>query len=63
MALPFFLGFTPQQWQTAIDVMLEKEPGSHKISRLCIIIMVEGNMNAIVKVIWNRRLVPVAEKT
>eukprot|EP00957_Ditylum_brightwellii_P152431 11603936-Ditylum_brightwellii.AAC.1 len=63
MVLPFLLGFSPQQWQTAIDVMLEKDPGSPKISRLQIIVIVEGNMNAIMKVIWNRRLVPTAEKT
>eukprot|EP00957_Ditylum_brightwellii_P097774 7445808-Ditylum_brightwellii.AAC.1 len=63
MVLPFLLGFTPQQWQTVIDVMLEKDPGSPKISRLRIIVIVEGDMNVIMKVIWNRRLVPVAEKT
>eukprot|EP00957_Ditylum_brightwellii_P164232 12503495-Ditylum_brightwellii.AAC.1 len=31
--------------------------------RLRIIVIVEGDMNAIMKVIWNRRLVPVAEST
>eukprot|EP00957_Ditylum_brightwellii_P135611 10341042-Ditylum_brightwellii.AAC.1 len=63
MVLPFLLGFTPQRWQTAIGVMLEKDPGSLKISRLRIIVIVEGDMNAIMKVIWNRWLVPMAEKT
>eukprot|EP00957_Ditylum_brightwellii_P172911 13164212-Ditylum_brightwellii.AAC.1 len=63
MVLPFLLGFTLQQWQTAIDVMLEKDPGSPKISRLQIIVIVEGDMNAIMKVIWNRRLVLMTEKT
>ena len=43
--------------------MLEKDPGSPKISRLRIIVIVKGDMNAIMKVIWNRRLVPMAEKT
>eukprot|EP00957_Ditylum_brightwellii_P141598 10787040-Ditylum_brightwellii.AAC.1 len=43
--------------------MLEKDPGSPKITRLRIIVTVEGDMNAIMKVIWNRRLVPVAEST
>eukprot|EP00957_Ditylum_brightwellii_P005943 450524-Ditylum_brightwellii.AAC.1 len=56
MVLPFLLGFTPQRWQTAIDVMLEKNPGSPKILRLRITVIVEGDMNAIMKVIWNRRL-------
>eukprot|EP00957_Ditylum_brightwellii_P110895 8458216-Ditylum_brightwellii.AAC.1 len=63
MVLPFLLGFTPHRWQKAIDVMLEKDPGNPMITRLRIIVIVEGNMNAIMKVIWNRRLVPVAEKT
>eukprot|EP00957_Ditylum_brightwellii_P130682 9969540-Ditylum_brightwellii.AAC.1 len=43
--------------------MLEKDVGSPKITCLQIIVIVEGDMNAIMKVIWNRRLVPVAEKT
>eukprot|EP00957_Ditylum_brightwellii_P173074 13176374-Ditylum_brightwellii.AAC.1 len=63
MVLPFLLGFTPQRWQTTIDVMLEKDPGSPKISHLQIIVIVEGDMNAIMKVIWNRWLVPTVEKT
>eukprot|EP00957_Ditylum_brightwellii_P125799 9590237-Ditylum_brightwellii.AAC.1 len=63
MALPFQLGFSPLRWQKAIDVMLEKDPGSPKITRLRIIVIVEGDMNAITKVIWNKRLVPVAERT
>eukprot|EP00957_Ditylum_brightwellii_P017544 1321630-Ditylum_brightwellii.AAC.1 len=42
--------------------MLEKDIGSPKITRLRIIVIVEGDMNAIMKVIWNRRLVPAAEK-
>eukprot|EP00957_Ditylum_brightwellii_P168533 12828523-Ditylum_brightwellii.AAC.1 len=46
----------------AIDIILEKDPGSPKITRLCIIIIVKGNMSTIMKVIWNRRLAPVAEK-
>eukprot|EP00957_Ditylum_brightwellii_P094465 7193407-Ditylum_brightwellii.AAC.1 len=43
--------------------MLEKDPGVPKIDRLRIIVIVEGDMNAIMKVIWNQRLVPVAKKT
>eukprot|EP00957_Ditylum_brightwellii_P116054 8853463-Ditylum_brightwellii.AAC.1 len=43
-------------------MMLEKDIGSPKIMRLRIIVIVEGDMNAIMKVIWNRCLVPVAEK-
>eukprot|EP00957_Ditylum_brightwellii_P103509 7886698-Ditylum_brightwellii.AAC.1 len=63
MPLPFPLGFAPYCWQTAIDIMLEKDIGSPKIACLRIIVIVEGDMNAIMKVIWNRCLVPVVEKT
>eukprot|EP00957_Ditylum_brightwellii_P140939 10735965-Ditylum_brightwellii.AAC.1 len=63
LVLPFLLGFPLQRWQTATDIMLKKDPGSPKISQLHIILIVEGNVNAIMKVIWNRQLVPVAEKT
>eukprot|EP00957_Ditylum_brightwellii_P091806 6989851-Ditylum_brightwellii.AAC.1 len=62
MSLPFLVGFTPHRWQTAIFVMLEKDLGSPKIVRLRIIVIVEGDMNAIMKVIWNWCLVPAAEK-
>eukprot|EP00957_Ditylum_brightwellii_P184577 14057768-Ditylum_brightwellii.AAC.1 len=63
MSLPFLVGFTPSRWEKAIDCMLEKDPSDPKIDCLRIIVIVEGDMNAIMKVIWNQRLVPVAEKT
>eukprot|EP00957_Ditylum_brightwellii_P194036 14777650-Ditylum_brightwellii.AAC.1 len=62
MSIPFLVGFTLHRWQTAINVMLEKYIGSPKITRLRIIVIIEGDMNGIMKVIWNRRLVPAAEK-
>eukprot|EP00957_Ditylum_brightwellii_P063789 4840248-Ditylum_brightwellii.AAC.1 len=54
MSTPFLVGFTPTRLQTALDFMLEKDVSSPKITRLQIIVIVEGNMNAIMKVIWNR---------
>eukprot|EP00957_Ditylum_brightwellii_P112530 8578495-Ditylum_brightwellii.AAC.1 len=62
MSLPFRFGFAPLRWQKAIDVMLEKDIGDPKINRLHIIVIVEGDMNLIMKVIWNKRFVPAAEK-
>eukprot|EP00957_Ditylum_brightwellii_P197683 15060250-Ditylum_brightwellii.AAC.1 len=62
MSIPFLVGFTPRRWQTVLDVMLEKDIGRPKITRLRIIFIVEGDMNGIIKVIWNRLLVPAAEK-
>jgi hypothetical protein len=34
MTLPFQHSFTPSRWLKAVDVMLEKDPGSPKINRL-----------------------------
>eukprot|EP00957_Ditylum_brightwellii_P065038 4933454-Ditylum_brightwellii.AAC.2 len=47
----------------AVDIMLEKDPGNPKMHSLRIIVIVEADMNMIMKVIWVRRLVPQAEKT
>eukprot|EP00957_Ditylum_brightwellii_P143982 10971164-Ditylum_brightwellii.AAC.1 len=63
MLIPFLAGFTPTWWEKAINCMLKKEPGNPKIDCLCIIVIVKGDMYATMKVIWNRRLVPMAERT
>eukprot|EP00957_Ditylum_brightwellii_P146687 11166125-Ditylum_brightwellii.AAC.1 len=63
MTLPFCYAFTPTRWLESVDVMLEKDPGNPKLHRLCIIVIVEANMNMIMKVIWDRRLVPRVEET
>eukprot|EP00957_Ditylum_brightwellii_P136400 10403297-Ditylum_brightwellii.AAC.1 len=62
MTLPFRFGYTPLCWQKAIDIMLEKDIRDPKFNRLCIIVIVEGDMNLIMKLIWNKHLVPAAEK-
>eukprot|EP00957_Ditylum_brightwellii_P100264 7641247-Ditylum_brightwellii.AAC.1 len=54
--------FTPSQWENAIGVMLEKDPGNPLLTSLRFIIIIEGDMKRVIKVIWNRQLVPVAEK-
>eukprot|EP00957_Ditylum_brightwellii_P022514 1698756-Ditylum_brightwellii.AAC.1 len=61
MTLPFQCGFTPSRWLKSVNVMLEKDPGSPKHHRLCIIMIVEASMNMIMKVIWARQLAPNAE--
>eukprot|EP00957_Ditylum_brightwellii_P199792 15230846-Ditylum_brightwellii.AAC.1 len=62
ITLPFQYGFTPERWLKAIDVMLEKDLDSPKLHRLRIIVIIEANMNMIMKVIWARHLVPQAER-
>eukprot|EP00957_Ditylum_brightwellii_P165564 12604010-Ditylum_brightwellii.AAC.1 len=63
MMLPFRIGFTPRRWQKAIDVMLEKDLGDPKINQLRIIVIVEGDINIIMKIILNKHLVPTAESS
>eukprot|EP00957_Ditylum_brightwellii_P082119 6244608-Ditylum_brightwellii.AAC.1 len=62
MFLPFVCSYTTIHWRKAIDIMLEKNSGDSKITRLHIIVIVEGDMNSIMKVIWNRHLVPCVEE-
>eukprot|EP00957_Ditylum_brightwellii_P018284 1377456-Ditylum_brightwellii.AAC.1 len=51
MTLPFRLEFTPLHTQKAIDVMLEKNIRDPKINQLRIIVIGEGDMNLIMKLI------------
>eukprot|EP00957_Ditylum_brightwellii_P075474 5736850-Ditylum_brightwellii.AAC.1 len=62
ITLPFKYGFTPQHWMKSVDVMLKKDPGSPKLHRLQIIVIVKADMNMIMKVIRARRLVQHADK-
>eukprot|EP00957_Ditylum_brightwellii_P178311 13580675-Ditylum_brightwellii.AAC.1 len=62
MILPFQHGFITTRWSKAIDMMLEKIAGLPNITKLWIIVIVKGNMNRILKVIWNKRLMPRKEE-
>eukprot|EP00957_Ditylum_brightwellii_P191480 14577903-Ditylum_brightwellii.AAC.1 len=53
MPISYMSGFTPSRWEKAIDCMLEKDPGDPKSERLCIIVIVEGDMNGSLKITWN----------
>eukprot|EP00957_Ditylum_brightwellii_P005902 448027-Ditylum_brightwellii.AAC.1 len=49
MTLPFCYGFTLTRWLKSVDVMLEKNPGSPKLHQHCIIVIMEADMNMIMK--------------
>ena len=47
----------PTRWCRALQVWLEKDPGSPKIHRLRIIQLLEADFNLLLKIIWGRRMV------
>jgi Reverse transcriptase (RNA-dependent DNA polymerase) len=60
--LPIRLGFSPQRWQQAISVLLEKDKGNPKIHRLRIIHLFEADYNLFLKLIWGSRMIRHAEE-
>eukprot|EP00957_Ditylum_brightwellii_P145567 11083844-Ditylum_brightwellii.AAC.1 len=63
MSIPWLVGFTPSHWEKAIACMLEKDQGNPWLHRLRLIVIVEADMNATLKIFWNQRSVPTAGKT
>eukprot|EP00957_Ditylum_brightwellii_P210443 15364982-Ditylum_brightwellii.AAC.1 len=63
MSIHWLAGFALSHWEQAIDCMYEKFPGVPKIEILRLIVILEGNMNASLKIIWNHHLVPIVEQT
>ena len=57
ITLPFKHGFSPLQWRTAVQFMLEKEPGNPTISKLRVIQLLEADMNFAFHLLWGQRLV------
>lgn len=61
-SLAFLYGFSHPRWENIVDFMLEKDPGVPKIHRLRIIVLLKGDLQLILKVYFNHRLIPRAEK-
>ena len=45
------------RWRTAVQFMLEKEPGNPTISKLRVIQLLEADMNFAFRLLWGKRLV------
>jgi hypothetical protein len=58
MDLPMKLKFSPLRWQSAMQVLLEKDKGRPNIEeRLRTIQLVEADLNMVLRIIYGRRLV------
>jgi len=55
-------GISIPRWSKAVNVMIEKDPGSPKINRLRIIHLFEADFNLFLKLTWGSRLVRHAQK-
>jgi hypothetical protein len=55
-------GIAPTRWCRAVSALLEKDPGSPNINRLCIIHLYGADYNLFLKILWARRLVERGEQ-
>jgi len=51
MDIPLHMGFSYKWWKKGINMMLEKIAGNCKVSKLCIILLFEGDFNQLNKFI------------
>jgi len=62
MSIPLSAGFSPTRWQQIIDVMIEKQPGDHRIHRLRIVALQESDFNQCNRLAIGRPLQHLVEK-
>ena len=62
-SLPLQYGFAPERWTTTIQVVLPKDAGAPKVSRLRNINILEADYNLILRTIWGRRMIWKANDT
>ena len=62
-SLPLQYGFAPKRWTTAIQVVLPKDAGAPKLTRLRNINILEADYNLILRTIWGRRMIWKANDT
>ena len=61
--LPAKYGFAPKRWAYALKLMIEKDKGIPRVSRLRVIHLLEADYNFVLRNMWGRRLVKKEETT
>lgn len=62
MNIPILCGFAGERWRKSIAVMVAKDEGRTKINRMRIIQLLEADLNAVLGIIFGKRLVQFAVK-
>jgi hypothetical protein len=60
MSIPLVAGFCPERWKHVTDVILEKIPGVVRTNKLCIIQLLEADMNQVLKIAFARNIIKLA---
>jgi hypothetical protein len=61
MSIPLVAGFCPERWKHVIDVMLEKIPGIVRMDKLCIVQLLEGDLNQVIRISFARNIIKLAQ--
>jgi hypothetical protein len=61
MTVPLTVGFFPEQWKQAVDVMLEKIPGVPCSNKLRIIQFLEADLNQVLRIAFSRNILRLAK--
>ena len=62
MNIPLKCGFSCDRWKKSLSVMIEKDKGSPKITRLRIIQLFEADYNMILSTVFGKRMMRFAQK-
>jgi hypothetical protein len=56
MTVPLTVGFCPERWTQAVDVMLDKIPIVPRSNKLRIIQLLEANLNQVIRIVFARNI-------
>jgi hypothetical protein len=61
MTVPLDAGFFPERWRKAVDVMLENIPGVIHNNEICIIQLLEADLNQVLRSSFARNIIKLAQ--